>query len=194
MKYTYSIWAAVFTACATGSGAVAAPAPGAAGAYYYDEGIKHGVALVPGLIAEVDAQGPSAVKGALPSAEVMHTAGTAIIYKAAPVEVDQALRSPKFAKVKVSAVYREGTSAAGRLMALPGGALVNFKPEWTEAQINTWVVERGYSLTQKLNLPGNWYLVGTPAGEASLKAANAIQESGAVLSASPNWWKQTSAR
>lgn len=93
-----------------------------------------------------------------------------------------------------SAVYREGDSPAGRLMALPGGVMVKFKPEWTRAQIDAWVSGRGLALERKLAMSGNWFLLSTPAGEASLNTANAIFESGEVLAASPNWWKQTVVR
>jgi hypothetical protein len=72
--------------------------------------------------------------------------------------------------------------------------LVNFEAGWTAAQVEAFAARRGLTLGQKLNLAGNWYLLNTAAGDASLQAANAIQESGAVLSASPNWWQQASPR
>lgn len=189
MNHGYGIWAFVLTACGTvSSGAGAAPAQGD---YYYEGGTKHAVTAVTGLVATTDADTAQSLKVALPQAEVVHAAGITTVFRASSADVAQALGT---ASAKVSAVYQEGTSGLGGLMALPGGVLVNFKPDWTEAQARTWVSARGFVLGQKLNLPGNWYLVATPAGAASLLAANAMFESGAVLSATPNWWKQASTR
>lgn len=93
-----------------------------------------------------------------------------------------------------SPVYAQGSTRAGRLMALPGGVLVKFKPEWSRAQIDAWLAARGLVAGHPLNFGVNWFLVQTAPGAASLAAANAIYESGEVLSASPNWWMQTSAK
>lgn len=93
-----------------------------------------------------------------------------------------------------SPVYREGDSPAGRLMALPGGVMVKFKPEWSRQRIDAWLAGRGLTVVRQLAMAGNWFLVDTPAGEASLRTANALYETGEVLAASPNWWKQTVTR
>ena len=93
-----------------------------------------------------------------------------------------------------SPVFREGDSAAGRLMALPGGVIVNFKLEWTAAQIRSWLQSQGLTIRHAMALQGHWFVIDSAAGLASLQLANAIQASGQVLSASPNWWKQTPPR
>ena len=192
MNHSIGIWALALVACSTvGSGAGAAPPTGT---YYYQDGVRQPVVEVPGLVATTSADGAESVKAALPGAEVVLSAGSTTIFKSSSTEVDQALKRTARTTVQVSPVYREGTSAAGRLMTLPGGAVVSFKADWTEAQVKSWVAARGFALGQKMNLPGNWYLVTTPPGAASLTAANAMQESGAVLSATPNWWKQASAK
>lgn len=92
---------------------------------------------------------------------------------------------------RVSPVYREGDSPAGRLMALPGGVMVQFKPDWSDAQIQRWADVQGLQLLHRLNLPGQWHLVATEAGTAALTLANQIHTSGDVVSARPNWWRQT---
>lgn len=192
MNHSFGIWAFALAACSTvGGGAGAAQAPAT---YYYEDGVRHPIVEVSGLVATTTADGAEAVKAALPGAEVFLSAGGTTIFKSSSAEVDQGLKRTARPTVQVSPVYREGTSAAGRLMTLPGGALVSFKPDWTEAQVKAWVAARGFALGQKMNLPGNWYLVATPPGAASLTAANAMQESGAVLSATPNWWKQASTK
>jgi hypothetical protein len=93
-----------------------------------------------------------------------------------------------------SPVYREGDSPAGRLMALPGGVLVKFKPEWARERIDAWLAARSLGPARPLAMAGNWYFVGTAAGTASLQTANALHATGDVLAATPNWWKQTAAR
>jgi hypothetical protein len=163
-------------------------------AWYYDEGVRRPLSIEPGLIAEVGPAAEASVTKALPAAELVHRSGSVAVFRAAPAEVARALTSSTRAVSRVSTVYREGGTPVGRLMALPGGVLVNFKAEWSEAQIRDFVARRGLSLGAKMSLAGNWYQVNTAAGEASLLAANALQESGAVVSASPNWWKETSPR
>lgn len=95
---------------------------------------------------------------------------------------------------RVSPVYREGDSPAGRLMALPGGVMVQFKPEWSDTQIQAWADGQGLQLVHKLSLPGQWRLVATETGTAALALANQIHASGDVVSARPNWWRQTAPR
>ncbi len=98
------------------------------------------------------------------------------------------------AGVATSPVYREGTSPAARLMALPGGVMVKFPPQWAEADIEAWAGRTGNRLGKRLGLSGNWVLVPTPAGQAALDLTLRIQQSGEPVSATPNWWKQTVVR
>lgn len=95
---------------------------------------------------------------------------------------------------KTSPVFREGDSPAGRLMALPGGVIVQFKPDWTDGQVNAWLTSKALTAKQRLAIRGNWYVLHSSAGQAALDLANAIHESGEVVSASPNWWKETVTR
>lgn len=185
MKTSTLLAAFLLAACTTVVSAEAAPTGSTA--YYYDDGARRPLTLEPGLIAEVGPGRATAVKAALPAAEVVHASGGATVYKAAAADVAVALSTPK---ARLSPVYREGAGGLGQLKALPGGVLVSFKPDWSPEQVLAFVTQRGLGLSQKLGLPGNWYLVTTAAGDASLRAANALQESGAVLSAAPNWWTQ----
>lgn len=93
-----------------------------------------------------------------------------------------------------SPVFREGNSPAGRLMALPGGVIVNFKAEWTDAEVSAWIASHGYQIRQRLQITGQWYVIDTLAGRMALQTAHAIQATGEVVSATPNWWMQTVAR
>lgn len=163
--------------------------------YYYDGGARRTIVPVEDMVAEFGA-GKSAVKKALPNATPLKSApGNHVnIYKVSAGLLKPALDKGVSGSSKVSPVFREGNSPAGRLMALPGGALVNFKEGWTDGQVREWAASKGYSAGRKLNLKGNWFFIQTPAGQASLDAANAIQESGEVISASPNWWMDTAAK
>lgn len=95
---------------------------------------------------------------------------------------------------KTSPVFREGDSPAGRLMALPGGVIVQFKPDWTDTQVSAWLASKALTAKQRLAIRGNWYVIHSSAGQAALDLANAMHESGEVVSASPNWWKETVTR
>lgn len=104
------------------------------------------------------------------------------------------LPTARAAQSQTTPVYREGTSPAGRLMALPGGVLVKLDPSWTDTQARAWAAGKGLSVSQRLDISGNWYLLATAPGNASLELANQLHASGEVLAATPNWWKQTPPR
>ncbi|OYT93388.1 MAG: hypothetical protein CFE43_03860 [Burkholderiales bacterium PBB3] len=153
----------------------------AATAYYFDGGSQRSMTLEPNLVAQFRTPGAA-------GARVAGSSGPFVTI------VDATQPGAQSAMGSTSPVYREGNSPAGRLMALPGGVVVNFKSEWTAAQIQAWALEGGHTLGQRMNILGNWYVIKTAAGNASLDTANAIQRSGAVLSATPNWWMQTATR
>lgn len=165
---------------------------GPASLYFYDGGKKIMINADPALVAEFCGPGAeSAVKKANPAAEEL-TAGVGgpRLFKAPATSF-----KPRTATgTATSPVFRIGTSPGGRLMALPGGMVVTFKPEWTDAQVREWATSKGLEVQQRLEITGNWYVLRTEPGVASLTAANALFESGAVVAASPNWWKQTVTR
>jgi hypothetical protein len=172
------------------------PGWAAAGEHYYDGSQQRPITRQADLVAGF-AQGArrDAVASAYAGAVALPGVGDSLvrIYRLPQVGARSTDRAAAPAAA-VSPVYREGNSPAGRLMALPGGVLVKFKPDWTRPQIDTWLAARGLAVERKLAMDGNWFRVGTPAGDASLKTANEIYESGAVLAAVPNWWKQTHTR
>jgi hypothetical protein len=157
-------------------------------AHYYDGSERRAITRQPDLAAQFAPRNGRTTVQSLPGAVAVPGVGDSLtrVYRLPKT----ALSSPSRASAG-SPVYREGDSPAGRLMALPGGVLVKFKPEWTRARIDAWIAARGWTVGRKLAMAGNWYLVDTAPGDAALTAANAIFESGEVLAASPNWWKQT---
>ncbi len=154
--------------------------------HYYDGSTQHTIKLQPNLVAEF-ASNASAQTRSTENANAKRPFVT--IRKNAPL----ASRATGSAASQ-SPVFREGNSPAGRLMALPGGVIVNFKPDWTDDQVHLWAKAHSYVIKQKLNILGNWYIIDTPPGLISLQTANDIHETGEVISASPNWWKQTATR
>lgn len=166
-----------------------AMAAGPAGNFYYDGGRQHALLLDDTLVAEFG-QAPNAVKSAIPGAQPEKVNGGAAIYRAPAGSYKAALGVAPGAAL--SPVFHEGGSPAGRLMALPGGVLVNFKADWTAQQVNDWAAAKGLVIDKKLAIGQNWYAIKSAPGQASLDLANQIHQSGEVVSASPNWWKEVS--
>jgi len=168
-----------------------AAADGKESLYFYDGAKKIELTLEPGLVAEfMTPESVSAVKKASPEAELLPAgAGGPHVFKVSAAN----FRPRTETGTTTSPLFRTG-SRAGRLMALPGGMVVTFKPEWTDAQVREFVASKGLEVQQRLEIAGNWYVLRTEPGIAALKAANALHESGKVVSASPNWWKETVTR
>ena len=169
----------VASACATG------------GAHYYDGSQRRSITLQPDLVAQfVNGNERSTALGV--QAVALPGVGDSLvrIYRLSGVG-PRATVAVTPAPDAASPVFREGNSPAGRLMALPGGVLVKFKPDWTRERIDAWLAARSLAVTRKLEIESNWFVIATPKGNASLTVANQIFESGEVLAATPNWWKQT---
>jgi hypothetical protein len=167
----------------------------AGAAYYYDGAQKLPIQLRTDLAADFSrpsAQATSANAQAVAATSTVAGDSLVRIYRVPSVVVRSA--DAAGATTGASPVYAQGDSGRGRLMALPGGVMVKFKPDWTRARIDAWLAERGAKVGRALGMQGNWFLVDTAPGSASLELANSMFESGEVLSASPNWWMQTSTR
>lgn len=84
-------------------------------------------------------------------------------------------------------------NTVGTRRALPGGIIVTFADDWDSQRIQKWVAAKGLSVESKLDF-GNIYVLTTDAGLSSLSLANQIHESGEVVNAQPNWWKELTMR
>ncbi len=171
----------------------AASASAADGLRYYDGNEQRSITWQPDLLAEFSrGSDQRSVQALVPGAVRVAGAGDSLvrIFRVTKTSTRSANVAPPAAGTWV---YREGDSPAGRLMALPGGVMVKFKPAWTRAQIDAWVTGRGLVIERAMATT-SWFLLASPAGDASLALANSIFESGDVLAATPNWWKQTVAR
>jgi hypothetical protein len=167
--------------------------------YTWHDGEREQTAwLNPALIAEFGAQSESesGVKRANPSASPEPgSRGIARIWRVDgdPEQVMRAARAAKPAG-KFSPVFSEGADAGGRKRALPGGIIVAFKPDWTEARVIAWAAQQGLSIASKLEIGPNVYVLNTDAGLAALTTANRIRQGGEVVSAQPNWWVEVTTR
>jgi hypothetical protein len=166
---------------------------------WYDGDGQHTVWLNPALLAEFGAlrQRESAVKRAHPAAVAEPgSRGLAHIWRLDGDGAEQVLRQARAANPagKYSPVFSDGPADGARKRALPGGVIVYFKPDWTESQISAWTASQGLSISSKLGIGPNIYVLKTAPGFASLETANRIHQSGDVVSAEPNWWVEVTTR
>ena len=174
-------------ALALAASAVASGALAATTAHYFDGDTQRSITLDTSLVAVIT---PTPEAGSAQARSVGEGASPAPLVQLQPANQSVA----KGAGTHVSPVYREGNSPAGRLMALPGGVVVKFNTDWTDAQVRAWAQAKGLTVTQRLGTTSNWYLIATAPGSAALELANSLKAGGEVLAAMPNWWKQTAAR
>ncbi len=178
-------------ALALAAAALATGALAAGTAHYFDGDTQRTITLDTSLVAIIN---PTPEAGSNTQARSVGDAASP-----APLVQLQPASQPvaKGSGTHTSPVYREGNSPAGRLMALPGGVLVKFAPDWSDAQVRAWAQAKGLAVTQRMGATGamgNWYLIATAPGSAALELANSLKAGGEVLAAMPNWWKQTATR
>jgi len=167
--------------------------------YVWHDGEREQAAwLNPALIAEfgVQSESESGVKRAQPAASAEPgSRGIARIWRVGG-DGEQVMRQARVAKPagKYSPVFSDGANSSGRKRALPGGIIVTFKPDWTDAQITAWTAQQGLPIASKLGIGPNVYVLNTDAGLAALTAANRIRAGGEVVSAQPNWWVEVTTR
>ncbi len=175
-------------ALALAASAVATGALAATTAHYFDGDTQRTITLDSSLVAVIT---PTPEAGSAQARSVGEGASPAPLVQLQPANQSVAKGA---AGTHISPVYREGNSPAGRLMALPGGVVVKFNLDWSDAQVRAWAQAKGLTVTQRLGTTSNWYLIATAPGSAALELANNLKAGGEVLAAMPNWWKQTAAR
>lgn len=165
---------------------------------WHDGEREQAVWLNPALVAEFGTQSESesGVKRAYPAASVEPgSRGIARIWR---VEGDlgQVMQAARAANPagKYSPVFSDGADSSGRKRALPGGIIVAFKPDWTEARVIAWAAQQGLPVESKLEIGPNVYVLKTDAGLVALDSANRIRRSAEVVSAQPNWWVEVTTR
>ena len=88
--------------------------------------------------------------------------------------------------------YRSAGGASP--MALSDTIIVRFKQSWSEEDIEAWAGRNGVELVRRQAMQSHAYVVRTEPGMAALETANAIQNSGEVEFATPDWWVETHLR
>jgi len=178
-------------ALALAASAVAAGALAATTAHYFDGDNQRTITLDTSLVAVITPTPDASSNTQARSVGEGGSASPAPLVQLQPANQSVAKGA---AGTHISPVYREGNSPAGRLMALPGGVVVKFNPDWSDAQVRAWAQAKGLTVSQRLGTTSNWYLIATAPGSAALELANSLKAGGEVLAAMPNWWKQTAAR
>ena len=80
----------------------------------------------------------------------------------------------------------------GQLLALPGGVLLFFNKNITDAEIERFFVSKNIPSSQYKKNPDmrNFYVVETEPGLPSLELANKLKLSPELFISSPNWWQK----
>jgi len=95
---------------------------------------------------------------------------------------------------RYSPVLHDSPSDSGRMRALPGNVIVYLNPGWDATAVKAWADSRRLEIVQKLEIGPNVYVIKTGPGLESLETANALYQSGEVISAFPNWWQEAVTR
>lgn len=169
---------------------------GAAQSYHwYDGNEQRTVYLDATMIADFNPQSDVATKAAQgASLSKGRKVGGAMLWKLDSSTAKSSLNVSKslVQKGAYSPVFR--SSKAGSARALPGGVIVQFASDWDETRIEQWVSDQGQSIESKATFGTNFYILATQSGMVSLETANRLYETGDVLLASPNWWKEVNKR
>lgn len=159
---------------------------------WYDGDKKKTVYLDETMIADFNPQSAATTKAASNSGlTAARTTGGATLWKVTSGSTKSSLSTIKSANQPgaYSPVFRS-SQANGQTSALPGNVIVQFASDWDEAKVRQWVSEQGQSIASKASFGINFYILSTPPGMESLEIANRLYETGEVLLASPNWWKE----
>ncbi len=157
---------------------------------WYDGDKAVTVTLQDDLVAEFGDSGAAKSKDA--AAQIVGFAGGVRIYRVSDSGVLGNIAAGKsLGSTTLSPVF---TTNAGERLALPGGVIVSLDPAWSPAQCEAWVNDQGQLVKQRLPITGNFYLISSEAGFASLELANSLRGEAGVLAASPNWWRDVRAK
>lgn len=158
---------------------------------WYDEGTKHELHLVAGVVAEFG-RGPSSQGGQqkLSQGSVLVETPSLRVYKRSPA-AQQKSATAEFSNAQ-SPVFRDG-AGSGAMRALPGGVIVTFKESYDEGAMREWATSNGLELDRKLPVTTvSMALIKTAAGLPALNTANRIRSLAGVAAAVPNWWTEKS--
>ncbi|GMR21140.1 MAG: hypothetical protein BMS9Abin36_1739 [Gammaproteobacteria bacterium] len=161
--------------------------------YWYDGDKKRSITVNSNVIAEFG-RGESVVKDVISGARDVTPkvpAGARLWDVSEGGGAAKAMEA--VSNIKASPVFHDGRSTSTSRRALPGGIIVTFKDGWDAQRVQDWAKSRNLTIESKMNF-GNIYVIATDVGMSALTLANQIHESGEVVSAQPNWWKEITTR
>jgi hypothetical protein len=169
--------------------------------YYYEGNQRIELKIQEGVLAEFGANPTAAarpekstIKNVDKNASLMKNKGSINLWKTTAsggsVGISKSLNND--GEGKYSPVFQ---GPQGTNLALPGNIIVELDPSMTDRQAEAFFGSKGLRIYKKLVLVGrNFYEVETPAGSASLNLANSLYGQQNVISSSPNWWREVSAK
>ncbi|MEE8379670.1 MAG: hypothetical protein V3R49_04795 [Gammaproteobacteria bacterium] len=163
---------------------------------WYDGDRERTVWLNSQLVAEFNphAESRDILKEAYSSAEeVLSQRASIRIWKMGNnVTAKSAIQNLKSSSVgsQYSPVLHDGASASGGMRALPGNIIVHLNPSWDKSLVELWLKNNNLEVVRLLNIGPNILVIKSGAGLVSLDAANKLYESGEVVAAYPDWWKE----
>lgn len=95
---------------------------------------------------------------------------------------------------KYSPVFHDSASSSGAMRALPGNIIVYLNPAWDVTMVDSWIKLHKLEVLKKLEAGPNIYLIKTGPGMEALSTANQLYQSGEVVAAFPDWWREVSTR
>ena len=153
--------------------------------FYFEEGLERKIVLEGGLLAEFG--NSNSGKNFSKSEPVQNSQGVKLW------DISNSTLSKSFLKGEVvslngslSPVFSEN----GRLLALPGGVIVQLRQG---VNVLTWSSSKGIKSIESIGIP-NFYNINTPVGMVSLELANSLKADPNVISATPNFWQESSTR
>ena len=163
---------------------------------WYDGDIKREVWLNPQLIAEFNPtisqnnQLSTAITGVQ---RVISKMGSVRFWQVDGTKSTNAAISSISKRInsnQVSAVLHDGASTVSVMRALPGNIIIYLNPDWDQATAVQWLTQKNLQVvSQRQNMP-NVFVIKSIPGLESLIKANELYESGEVIAAFPNWWKE----
>ncbi len=167
---------------------------------WYDGTQAQTIWLNPNVIAEFEpsAQSSQVAKGTEVKAQMLPLKPSQRGIRLWQVNVPSASVMRSFAvnnpAGKYSPVFQDSASTAGAMRALPGNIIVYLNPNWDAATSNNWIAAHKLELVKKLEIGSNIFVFKTAPGLDALNIANALYQSGEVVAAFPDWWKESFTR
>ena len=177
-----------------------APMTGKGAHYYYDGQVKRSVWANPELIVEFrptpERKNALLSTGYVASDEAVEGAGVRVWRLSPGAEPDFVARSSNQSldAEAFSPVFHDGNAPGAPKRALPGGVIVTLDEQWSDEQVESFLAVNGLGVRRRLDIGRHVLVLDSAAGMASLELANRLHESGEVVSATPDWWREAATR